>query len=150
MERRPTTPNCPDGQLVNVYDAKWNHPRELLLRAKLVPDRAGADTQVIAHIPLSQLRAMPGAADLEDAWIPQRTAPSWQDGGMERVLGRGQPGRVAAARLTRSSEGTGGGAWRCGSLSRNASMRALTWRIRTVSSMRARYWLALARPSRSL
>ena len=42
---------------------------ELLLRARLVPDRAGADTQVIAHIPMSQLRAMPGAGDLEDAWI---------------------------------------------------------------------------------
>ena len=42
---------------------------ELLLRARLVPDRAGADTQVIAHIPLSQLRQMPGAQDLEDAWI---------------------------------------------------------------------------------
>jgi hypothetical protein len=42
---------------------------ELLLRARLVPDRAGADTQVIAHIPLSQLRQMPGARDLEDAWI---------------------------------------------------------------------------------
>jgi hypothetical protein len=41
----------------------------LLLRAKLVPDRAGADTQVIAHIPLSQLRQLPGAGDLEDAWI---------------------------------------------------------------------------------
>ena len=44
----------------------------LLLRAKLVPDRAGADTQVIAHIPLSQLRALPGAQDLEDAWIRAR------------------------------------------------------------------------------
>ena len=42
---------------------------ELLLRAKLVPDRAGAGTQVIAHIPLSQLRQLPGAGDLEDAWI---------------------------------------------------------------------------------
>jgi hypothetical protein len=42
---------------------------ELLLRARLVPDRAGADTQVIAHIPLSQLRQLPGAQDLEDAWI---------------------------------------------------------------------------------
>lgn len=42
---------------------------ELLLRAKLVPGRAGADTQVTAHIPLSQLRAMPGAPGLEDAWI---------------------------------------------------------------------------------
>jgi hypothetical protein len=42
---------------------------ELLMRAKLTPDRAGADTQVIAHIPMSQLRQMPGAAELEDAWI---------------------------------------------------------------------------------
>jgi Domain of unknown function (DUF222) len=45
---------------------------ELLLRARLVPDRAGADTMVIAHIPLSQLREMPGAADLEDAWLRAR------------------------------------------------------------------------------
>jgi hypothetical protein len=45
---------------------------ELLLRAKLVPDRAGADTQVIAHIPLSQLRQLPGAEDIEDAWIRAR------------------------------------------------------------------------------
>jgi hypothetical protein len=48
---------------------KWSQPCALLLRAKLVPDRAGADTQVIAHIPLSQLRQLPGARDLEDAWI---------------------------------------------------------------------------------
>jgi hypothetical protein len=41
----------------------------LLLRARLVPDRAGADTQVIVHIPISQLRQIPGAADLEDAWL---------------------------------------------------------------------------------
>lgn len=44
----------------------------LLLRAKLVPARAGADTQVITHIPLSQLRDMPGAPELEDAWIRAR------------------------------------------------------------------------------
>jgi hypothetical protein len=42
---------------------------ELLLRARLVPDRAGSDTQVVAHIPLSQLRQMPGAPGLEDAWV---------------------------------------------------------------------------------
>jgi hypothetical protein len=42
---------------------------ELLLRARLVPDRAGADTQVIANISLRDLRAMPGASGLEDAWI---------------------------------------------------------------------------------
>ena len=45
---------------------------ELLLRARLVPDRAGADTQVVAHIALSQLRQVPGAQDLEDAWIRAR------------------------------------------------------------------------------
>jgi len=44
----------------------------LLLRARMVPGRAGADTQVIAHIPISQLRQMPGAADLEDAWLRAR------------------------------------------------------------------------------
>jgi hypothetical protein len=42
---------------------------ELLLRARLVPDRAGADTQVIAHISLRDLRAMDGAPGLEEAWI---------------------------------------------------------------------------------
>ena len=29
----------------------WNHPCERLLRARLTPDRADADTQVVAHIP---------------------------------------------------------------------------------------------------
>ena len=45
---------------------------ELLLRAKLVPDRAGADTQVIAHIPLRELRGMDGASALEEGWIAAR------------------------------------------------------------------------------
>jgi hypothetical protein len=44
----------------------------LLLRARLVPDRAGADTQATVHIPINQLRKMPGAADLEDAWLRAR------------------------------------------------------------------------------
>jgi hypothetical protein len=42
---------------------------ELLLRAKLVPDRAGSDTRVDAVISLAQLRGMDGAAALEDAWL---------------------------------------------------------------------------------
>ena len=42
---------------------------ELLIRAKMVPDRAGADTQVMVHMPLSQLREMPGARGIEDAYI---------------------------------------------------------------------------------
>ena len=41
----------------------------LLLRARLVPDRAGADTQVIVHVPIGQLRQLPGAPGLEDAWL---------------------------------------------------------------------------------
>jgi hypothetical protein len=51
---------------------KWNHPCTLLLRARLVPARAGADTQAVVHIPLSQLRQLPGAQELEDAWIKAR------------------------------------------------------------------------------
>jgi hypothetical protein len=58
--------------VVNSTKQKWSYRCELLLRAKLVPDRAGADTQVIAHIPLSQLRQLPGAHHLEDAWIRAR------------------------------------------------------------------------------
>ncbi len=44
----------------------------LLLRARLVPARAGADTQAVIHIPLSQLRQLAGARELEDAWIRAR------------------------------------------------------------------------------
>jgi hypothetical protein len=44
----------------------------MLIRGRLIPERAGADTQVIAHIPISQLRTMPGAAELEDAWLRAR------------------------------------------------------------------------------
>ena len=45
---------------------------ELLLRARLVPNRAGADTQAVVHIPLSQLRQLTGAQELEDAWLRAR------------------------------------------------------------------------------
>jgi hypothetical protein len=45
---------------------------ELLLRAKLVPDRAGADTRVDVHVALSQLRALPGAPLLEEAFLAAR------------------------------------------------------------------------------
>jgi len=45
---------------------------ELLIRAKMIPDRAGSGTQAIVHIPISQLRDMPGGSELEDAWIRGR------------------------------------------------------------------------------
>ena len=41
----------------------------LLLRAKMTPDRAGADTRVDAVIALAQLRSMPGGTELENTWL---------------------------------------------------------------------------------
>jgi hypothetical protein len=43
-----------------------------LIAARLLPDRAGQDTQVQVHIPLSQLRDMPGASGAEAAWLAAR------------------------------------------------------------------------------
>jgi hypothetical protein len=45
---------------------------ELLLRAKLVPDRAGADTRVDVHVALGQLRSLPGAPLMEEAFLAAR------------------------------------------------------------------------------
>ena len=42
---------------------------ELLIRAKMVPDRAGADTHVDVHIPFPELRQHPGAAEAEEVWL---------------------------------------------------------------------------------
>src|SRR5580700_9593112 len=42
---------------------------ELLIGAKMVPDRAGADTHVLVHIPFPQLRQHPDAAAAEDVWL---------------------------------------------------------------------------------
>jgi hypothetical protein len=42
---------------------------ELLIGAKMVPDRAGADTHVLVHIPFPQLRQRPGAPEAEEVWL---------------------------------------------------------------------------------
>jgi hypothetical protein len=42
---------------------------ELLIRAKMVPDRAGADTRVDVHIALAELLAMDGATGITSAWL---------------------------------------------------------------------------------
>jgi hypothetical protein len=42
---------------------------ELLLRARLVPGRAGADTRVDAVIDLARLLGLPGASELTGAWL---------------------------------------------------------------------------------
>jgi len=46
---------------------------ELLLRAQLVPDRAGADTRVDAVIDLARLLNLPGASELQEAWLAALT-----------------------------------------------------------------------------
>jgi hypothetical protein len=51
-----------------MHDA-MQEAAELLLRAKLVPDRAGSDTRVDAVISLAALRGLDGAGPLEDAWL---------------------------------------------------------------------------------
>jgi hypothetical protein len=42
---------------------------QLLLRANMVPDRKGADTRAEAVVSLSQLRDLPGASAIEEAWL---------------------------------------------------------------------------------
>jgi hypothetical protein len=41
----------------------------LLVRARMIPGRAGADTRVEVIVALSQLREMPGATAFEEAWL---------------------------------------------------------------------------------
>ena len=45
---------------------------ELLIRAKMVPDRAGADTRVDVHIGLRDLLDLDGASVIEDTWLRAR------------------------------------------------------------------------------
>ena len=42
---------------------------ELLIRAKMIPDRAGADTHVAVHIPFPRLRQHPDAPEAEEVWL---------------------------------------------------------------------------------
>ncbi len=58
-----------------------------LIRARMVPGRAGADTQVIVHVPIGQLRQMPGAPEIADAWIRARLGESG-DAGTAFLSGR--------------------------------------------------------------
>jgi hypothetical protein len=42
---------------------------ELLIRSRMLPDRAGADTRIDAVISLAELLRLPGASELQDAWL---------------------------------------------------------------------------------
>ncbi len=52
-----------------------------LIRAGMVPARAGQPTQVLVHLTLAQLRGLPGAPAAEDAWAAARASqPGWLAG----------------------------------------------------------------------
>jgi hypothetical protein len=51
------------------FDDALQQGCELLIRAKMVPDRAGADTHVAVHIPFPELRQRPGAPEAEEVWL---------------------------------------------------------------------------------
>jgi hypothetical protein len=52
-----------------------------LIRAGMVPARAGQPTQVLVHLSLAQLRGAPGGSAAEDAWAAARAAqPGWLTG----------------------------------------------------------------------
>src|SRR6266566_4430705 len=52
-----------------------------LIRAGMVPARAGQPTQVLVHLTLAQLRGAPGGPAAEDAWAAARASqPGWLTG----------------------------------------------------------------------
>jgi len=52
-----------------------------LIRAGMVPERAGQPTQILVHLTLAQLRGLPEASAAEDAWAAARVAqPGWLTG----------------------------------------------------------------------
>ena len=52
-----------------------------LIRAGMVPARAGQPTQVLVHLTLAQLRGLPGGSAAEDAWAAARASqPGWLTG----------------------------------------------------------------------
>src|SRR5215469_7099150 len=56
---------------------------ELLLRAQLVPDRAGADAHLDGVISLAALLKLPGASELEEAWLAALAAGPGYLGGTD-------------------------------------------------------------------
>jgi hypothetical protein len=71
-----------------------------LLKADLVPQSSGMDTKAIVHIPLAQLRLLPGASAAEAEWIEARLGQeSW-------LTGTGAEAAACASSLTPVVTGT--------------------------------------------
>src|SRR5581483_7554445 len=73
---------------------------ELLIGAKMVPDRAGADTHVAVHIPFRELRQHPLAPEAEEAWL------RGQAGESGFLLGKDAEAAACDARVTPVVTGT--------------------------------------------
>ncbi|HUN37404.1 MAG TPA: DUF222 domain-containing protein, partial [Trebonia sp.] len=69
---KKTGPDDDRNQAQRYHDA-LHLACELLIRAKMVPDRAGADTRVDAVISLAELLKLPGASELQEAWLAALT-----------------------------------------------------------------------------
>jgi hypothetical protein len=68
--------------------SRWRRRAGRLIRAGMVPARAGQPTQVLVHLTLAQVRGTPGASAAEDAWAASHadaaTYRAWlADAGLE-------------------------------------------------------------------
>jgi hypothetical protein len=73
---------------------------ELLIRARMVPDRAGADTRVDVVVSLAELMVLEGASAIQDAWLAaflgDAASPSEPASSPVRLAAlAGQPGYLA-------------------------------------------------------
>ena len=69
---------------------------ELLIRARMVPDRAGADTHVDIVVSLAELLAVDGAPAIADAWLAGLLGDPGVPGSPARLAAyAGQPGYLA-------------------------------------------------------
>ena len=73
---------------------------ELLIRARMVPDRAGADTRVDVVVSLAELMVLEGASAIQDAWLAALLGDPGQPGEPASSPARlaalaGQPGYLA-------------------------------------------------------
>ncbi len=69
---------------------------ELLIRAQMVPGRAGADTRVEAVVSLAELMVLEGASAIQDAWLATFLGdPGCPDSPARLAALAGQPGYLA-------------------------------------------------------
>ncbi len=69
---------------------------QLLIRAGMVPDRAGADTRVDAVVSLAELMVMEGASAIQDAWLAAYLGEPHSPANPARLAAlAGQPGYLA-------------------------------------------------------